>query len=247
MQELRWIFGRAFIFTLFAIILFTTAQARAAITEYGNLAYFEEAAGAYIVETWDESPSGTIIDSGSPYNVGTISGITYNYIQDPLFPRTTVTNFMVSSQLSAFTSEPNTLGITPVGDGTDPGAYPYFTYDGVQFVFSKPINYFGIDIITLPTNPYNFVATTDQGIAHSVDDSFPEYSEGQFLGFSSNIPFYSVTITYPLELINDSDIVLDGWTLDTMRISTPLPPSMLLLGSGLVGLGLLRFRKRFRA
>jgi hypothetical protein len=29
--------------------------------------------------------------------------------------------------------------------------------------------------------------------------------------------------------------------------STPLPPSLLLLGSGLAGLGLLRFKKRFRA
>jgi hypothetical protein len=33
-----------------------------------------------------------------------------------------------------------------------------------------------------------------------------------------------------------------------MRLSdTPLPPSLLLLGSGLAGLGLLRFRKRFKA
>jgi hypothetical protein len=233
MQGLRSIFRRALIFILFPVILLTAAQAQATIVQYDNRAAFE-AAGTYIAESWDEFGSGTIINDGS-----TINGITYNYVPDiPPYNRTNV-NFMVT-QAYAHTTGLNTLAVT---QGSGDQDYPYFTYDGVQFVFSQPIRAFGIDISTKAPNAGNFMATTDQGdVAYSVVDYFPGIFQGQFLGFSSDIPFNSVTIQYNMA---DPEFVSAGWTLDTMRV--PLPPSLLLLGSGLAGLGLLRFRKRFKA
>jgi hypothetical protein len=135
------------------------------------------------------------------------------------------------------------------------GGPDYFTYDGVKFTFSQRIRSFGIDISTEATENGVFMATitTSTGnkeYAYSVNDPFftDAYGNewGQFLGFTSDEPFTSVSITYNLD---SSGITYEGyaygWTLDTMQV--PLPPSLLLLGSGLAGLGLLRFRKRFKA
>lgn len=219
MQELRSIFRRALIFTLFSVILLTAAQAQ-----------------ANIIESWDEFASGTIIDNGS-----TVNGITYKYVPDTEYPRTGV-NFMVTNSYG-YTSETNTLGVT---SGSGVRDYPYFTYDGVQFVFSQPIRTFGIDISTYAPNAGTFMAITNQDeVAYSVVDYFPDLSAGQFLGFTSDEPFTSVTITYNSDIITNQSFIPYGWALDTMRV--PLPPSLLLLGSGLAGLGLLRLRKRFPA
>jgi hypothetical protein len=232
----RW----ALILFLFPVILLTAVQAQADIVPYSNRIAFDAAGVGFIFETWDEFDSGYVINDGS-----TVNGVTYNYIPDTLEPRTGV-NFMVTNA-NAYTTFPNTLGLT--GDGTETNPY-YFTYDGVQFVFSQPIYAFGIDIDTAapqpdpedPSAPPGFFqATTNLGdIAYSYFDPFPGYDTGQFIGFTSTEPFTSVTIT-----LTDPDNYAYSWALDTMRV--PLPPSLLLLGSGLAGLGLLRLRKRPKA
>jgi hypothetical protein len=233
MQGLRSIFRRALIFILFPMILFTAAQAQATIVQYDNRTAFE-AIGPYIIESWDEFGNGTIIDNRS-----TVHGITYNYVPDiPAFARTDV-NFMVT-QAYADTTGSNTLGLT-----SDDGGYPYFTYDGVEFVFSQRVRAFGIDISTYATDDHTFMAITNNGdVAYSVFNPFPGLTTGQFLGFTSDEPFTSVTLTYNSALIGPN-FTPYSWVLDTMRV--PLPPSLLLLGSGLAGLGLLRFKKRFKA
>jgi hypothetical protein len=241
LQKLRSIFSGALIFTLFWVILLTAAQVRAAVVEYTSRDAYE-AAGTYVIENWDEASISTPIGNGD-----TVNGIKYNYIPYPselgYTERTNVT-FMVTSEYAS-TTGPKTLGLTPTT------SYPNcFTYDGVEFTFSQAIRSFGIDISTDAPDNKTFKAVTDEGdVAYSVFDTFPEYSAGQFLGFTSDKPFYSVTITYnlgdPYIHLIDNDNLAYGWTLDTMQV--PLPPSLLLLGSGLAGLGLLRFRKRFKA
>jgi hypothetical protein len=241
MQELRSIFRRALIFTLFPVILLTAAPTQATVVEYSGRAAYEASWGTSFLESWDEFSSGTTFGNGS-----TVNGITYNYIPYIVntYPARTDVTFQVTS-LYAYTTSPNTLGLSPISD-PNTGGPDYFTYDGVQFVFSKPIKAFGIDISTFAPSDSTFMATTNQGeVAYSVFDPFSGYSQGQFLGFASDVPFTSVSITYNL---TNPNILVDGyaygWTLDTMRV--PLPPSLLLLGSGLAGLGLLRLRKRFQ-
>jgi len=250
MQELRSIFRRALIFSLFLLILFPAAQAQATIVGYTSRVAFDAAVPSAVVEGWDSytgwnpktNTKGDIIANGA-----TVNGITYNYVPATTNPRSNV-NFLVA-YIYRDTTDDNTLALTGNGDPTNPVNPNYFTNDGIQFVFSSPTRAFGIDISTYAPTGGTFQATTNRGdVALSVFDPFPYYLEnptGQFVGFTSDVGISSVTITYnPNGNIRDQAGSYYGWSLDTMR--TPLPPSLLLLGSGLAGLGLWRGRKLFK-
>lgn len=227
MKEIKSAFRRTLVLVLFPVILLTAVQAQATIVTYSSRAAFDAAVG-HTFETWDEFANGTVITDGS-----TVNGITYNYIPDTLDFRSGV-NFMVTNAF-AYSSYPNTLGLT--------GDPDYFTFDGVQFGFSQPISTFAIDISTVATADGVFKATTGLGdTILSYFDPFPGIETGQFIGFTSDTPFSSVSLAFADENSPNNA----AWVVDTLRY-TPLPPSLLLLGSGLAGLGLLRLRKRFKA
>ena len=235
MQELRMVFHRPLIFALFLAILLTAGQAQATITSYGSRALFDAAVPAPLVENWDSFSNKYIIADG-----GTVNGITYTYVPDIIpYSRENV-DFQVTS-LYAYTTRPNTLGLT--GNDT-PGNETYFTYDGIRFGFSTPIRAFGIDINTASTANSTFKATTNllNVDFFSCDDPFPVSGTGQFLGFTSTEDIYWVTLA-----LTDPDTKNNAFsvTLETLRYQPiPLPPALLLLGSGLAGLGLLRLRNR---
>jgi len=136
----------------------------------------------------------------------------------------------------------NTLGriaLNPVEPSVN-----YFTLDGITFVFPFPIKCFGIDISTGAPKSGTFTATTDLGdVVLSYYNPFPDFTTGQFVGFTSTEGFSSVTIAYNRAIFGEDGYVY-GWTLDTMRY--PIPSTLLLLGSGLAGLGLWRGRKLFK-
>lgn len=236
MQKLRSIFRLDLTFTLSLVIVLAAAQAQAnIISYYSSRTDFNLAFSNPKGENWDEFPINCIIQNGA-----TINNITYNYVPDTSFsPALTFNYFQVTTNFLASTGK-NTLGMS--------GSYTYFTSDGIKFVFQDKPWVFAIDISTLAPDDGTFKATTDLGqVALSHRDPFPGYDTGQFIGFASDVGISSVTITYNLDGLHyghDSDgYYAYGWTLDTM---VPLPSTLLLLGSGLAGLGLWRGRKLFK-
>ena len=107
----------------------------------------------------------------------------------------------------------------------------------MTFGFDTPLEAFGIDVNTFATGNGSYTATTNTGdVIPSFFNPFPGFSTGQFIGFSTDVPFTSVTIA------GQSGV---PYTLDTLRYSpVPEPASLLLLGAGLAGLGARRFRHR---
>jgi hypothetical protein len=166
------------------------------------------------IEDWDSFPDGMLFPNGS-----TFGGITY----------ASSSRGSVATDQFAPSSGSNGIGGTPL---------EFFApTDTMTFGFDKPLNAFGIDINTDAGLPGAFTATTNTGeTAPSVLFAFPGLTTGQFIGFSTGLPFTSVTIAGQ-----------DGfsYTLDTLRYSpVPEPGSLLLIGAGLAGLAARRHRHR---
>lgn len=226
MKKFKSIFHRVLIFAFFLGILLANTQAQAIIAqaiiiEYPSRSAFGAAVALALVQDWDSFNHGDSFPNGTADN----KGITYY---------SSYGNAMVTTEFLVST-EPNGLGQTVDG---------YFlSIDTIRFVFGTPIRAFGIDINTNATTDSTYKATTDLGdVVFSFYNVFPGSDFGQFLGFTSTEAFSEVTIAL------SQGAAPFSYTLDTLRYQpVPLPPSLLLLGSGLAGLGLLRFRKHFKS
>jgi hypothetical protein len=174
---------------------------------------FDTAVLDIIIEGWDGYVAGTVFMDGA-----TIDGIIYN----PSNGDAIVTDAFLTS------SRRHGLGATP----------DEFFVGSMTFGFVVPLDAFAIDINTRAgiLDP-RYTATTNAGdIVSSVLDPFPGSTTGQFIGFSTSLPFTSVTIEGPSAF---------GYTLDTLRYSpVPEPGTMLLLGIGLGGVVLRHYRAR---
>jgi hypothetical protein len=220
MKETKSFFRRALLFGFFLVLVLATAQAQAGIVGYTSRTAFDAAVPGASVEGWDTFPDGAVFTNGS-----TVNGITYN---------ASIGNALVRDGY-AYTTAPNIL-VETTYDNFGP-------YDTMTFSFVTPIRAFGIDIDTFAQTDKAYQVTTNLGdVALSGYDPFPTLTTGQFVGFISDAAISSVTIALgPNPDLNN----YNNFGLDTMRYqAVPLPPSVLLLGSGLLGLaGFRRFRK----
>jgi hypothetical protein len=194
---------------LSAVLLFA-GPASAAIIAFPSRAAFGAGVTGQIVETWDDNPVGTVIPDG-----GTLDGIIYF----TLGPNDAAVG-------NGFTplSFPNSLG--DAGDGFFAPTEP------IRFTFPAGALAFGISINTFATGTGAYQATTSLGdVAGSVFDPFPGVvpPTGQFIGFLSDTPFSTVTLTAP----GGFSYTLDD--LSFVPVTVPGPATLILVGAGLTG------------
>jgi hypothetical protein len=199
---------------------FCLAQA-ATITSY-NRATFQAAlsGGTVSGQNFDSISGGTVLT--------TLNGVTYGAsIGSPAITG----NFLTTTPL-------NGLG------STSQASIFFADNETATFTFASPITAFAIDVNTFAPTAGDYTATLNLGnIISSKFDVFPGTSTGQFLGFTSDTPFSSVTINP----IMDPNSTRYTYTLDTLvfgsaeavaSASVPEPSTMGFLGAGLALLAL---------
>ena len=198
----------AAVFLVAVLVSALPSVTEAAIMTYNSRAAFAVAVPGTTLENWDDDADGTVIPNGS-----TFDGVIYN------------SSAGAAVVTAAFLplSSPHTLGRTPINF--------FAAADSMTFTFLAPVNAFAISFNTgAPTNG-GYRAQSNLGdIALSFYDPFPGFATGQFVGFSSDTPFTSVTV---------SALTGFSYTLDDLRyrpVPVPEPAILLLLGGGLLGL-----------
>jgi len=204
------------------LLVFSATQGIAIVIPFDSRIAFNAALDADMtltktVEGWDIFPAGALITD--------LNGVSYVPSEGTA----------VTTDGGATVSPPNGLGSTSrFGGEPNDALNPSET---VSFLFDMPIVAFGISINTFANGTGDYVLINDLGdTALSEFDPFPGVDTGQFVGFISNTPFTSVTV---------SGTPFAFWGLDDMTFATqvPEPTSFGVVGAALVALGLIRQRR----
>ncbi|AMV39969.1 PEP-CTERM sorting domain-containing protein [Planctomyces sp. SH-PL62] len=204
--------------------LWTSAASSATITTYNRAAFQTALSGGTLSgQDFDSLAAGTVL--------GTLDGVTYGASGgNPI---------VTDSYLTSTT--PNGLGSTSVG---------YFlSSESATFTFATAITAFAIDINTFAAFEGAYTATLNLGdVVSSRFDVFPNTSTGQFLGFTSDVAFTSVTIS---AVADPGSGATYAYTLDSLvygeaaAVAVPEPSSLVLCGlASFVGCGVWARRRR---
>ena len=205
---------------LFALSLGYASAAN--ITTYNRSGFDAAVAGgSTTTQTFDTLAPGTILS--------TLNGVTYGASAGK----------PVISNSFATTSGLNSLAST--SDGF------FAESETATFTFATAITAFGIDINTFGALSGDYLAaTTNLGnVALSDFDPFAGLATGQFVGFTSDTPFTTVTIRG----LTDASGNLYPYTLDTMvygtqATSAPEPATLAAFGLGLAVIGLVKAKRK---
>ena len=212
--------GRRLIGTcLFIASCLATGGASAATLTSVNRAGFAAAvAGGTITgQNFDSLADNTLLT--------TLDGVTYSSNAGPVV----VTNDFLTS------TAPNGIGVAPLN---------YFVSAATAtFSFSTAISAFAIDVNTFATDNGAYKATLNTGdFANSTFEVFSGANTGQFIGFTSDTLFTSVTISAATGFAYSLDTLAYGSAANVS--SVPLPAAAWLLLSGLGAVGAAARRKR---
>ena len=159
--------------------------------------------------------------------VGTILGVTSEIIYSASSGSPIVTNSFLTS------TPPNGLGATVFGF--------FLPTDTATFTFTAPITAFAIDVNTFAASDGAYRATLSTGdIIPSIFEVFPGNTTGQFIGFASDSPFISVTISAVTGFSYTLDTLVYG---DAGVLLMPEPDTLALLFIATAGLA---WRRRER-
>lgn len=181
-------------------------------------ATFQAAAPALTLQNFDSFADGSLLTTDGQISYASSTGT-------PL-----ITNDYLT------TTAPNGLGRSGVGF--------FLGSDSATFTFLNPITAFAIDINTFATTAGSYDVVLDTGDdAFSIFETFPGTGTGQFIGFVSDTPFTTVSLSANTGFAYTLDTLLYGTREAVTGVPEPATWAMLLLGFGLVG-GAMRSAKR---